>query len=438
MFYDLAYAALLTAAMPWLVWQRVRYGKYRDGYREKFLGQVATRSGARRCVWFHAVSVGEVNLVGRLIAEFRERHPDWDVVVTATTSTGLELARRRYPDAIVSYAPLDLSWAVDEALRRFRPDLLVLAELELWPNLLDAANRRGTRIAVVNGRLSARSHRGYRRVRLLVKRWLKRVDWVGARSAEDGERFVDLGLAPEKLALTGSLKYDRAESDRRNAKTESLRRLMGWNDEAPIWVVGSTQQPEEEIAIECWKRLRVEHPELRLVIVPRHAERFEEVARLLERSGVAWQRRSRWSGAGSGDVAASVVLVDTIGELGAWWGMATIAFVGGSLGSRGGQNMIEPAAYGAAVCFGPETRNFRDVVESLLACRGAKVVADGGALEQFVRDCLRDPAWAEQLGERARTFVASQQGATARTLQGLERLIGGRAEMRRPASRQAA
>ncbi|MEZ6106567.1 MAG: 3-deoxy-D-manno-octulosonic acid transferase [Pirellulaceae bacterium] len=426
MFYDLVYCALLVVAFPWLAWQRMRHGKYRAGFAAKFLGRVTRREGRNRCVWFHAVSVGEVMLLGRLIQEWREEHPDWDVVITSTTSTGFELAQRRYADCLVSYAPLDFSWSVAEAFRRWRPDLLVLAELEIWPNLLGAAKERRTPVAIVNGRLSEKSFRGYRRVRPLVGRWLGSIDWIGCQTTEYAERFRALGAAPERVEVTGSLKFDRAESDRDNPRTCELRRLVGLEPATPVWVVGSTQAGEEAVAWEVYRQVRADHPELRLVIVPRHQERFDEVARQLEQLGarVAAIAHVRCGMRGIAAVAKPVRYGFIGGhdrELGAWWGTASVAFVGGSLGSRGGQNMIEPAAYGAAVSFGPETRNFRDVVQLLLAADAAIVVHDAAEMRSFVERCLSEPRWSAGLGQRAQRVVAAQQGATRATLMGLAR-----------------
>ena len=218
------------------------------------------------------------------------------------------------------------------------------------------------------------------------------------------------------------MKYDGAQTDRCNPTTERLRRLAGFDQGDLVFLAGSTQEPEEALALAAWQSLRSEWPALRLVLVPRHRERFEAVAKFLESSGVAWQRRSKLEAEGP-QAAARVLLVDAIGELGAWWGTARVAFVGGSLGSRGGQNMIEPAAYGAAVCFGPNTQNFRDIVAAMLAHEAAAVVHDGGELTAFVRRCLADPAYADALGQRAADLVAGQLGATGRTLDLLEGVL---------------
>ncbi len=436
---DIAYLLALLLTSPWLLWQALRRGKYRAGYAEKLLGRVPRLPPARGRVWFHAVSVGEVNLLAPLLREVQQRRPDWQCVLSTTTTTGMALARRRYPDLVTFYCPLDFSWAVRAAVSRIRPDLLVLVELELWPNLIRAARRSGAQVAVVNGRLSERSFRGYRWIRPLARHVLHWIDLVAVQDETYAQRFVALGTRPETVQVTGSIKYDGAQTDRENPATQRLARLAGFQPGDVVFLAGSTQEPEEAMALDVFQRLSGQWPALRLVIVPRHAERFEAVARLLDRSGVAWQRRtelageqgttngvgteSRTSGgAGCAKSLPRVLLVDTIGELGAWWGTAQIAFVGGSLGPRGGQNMIEPAAYGAAVCFGPNTRNFRDVVQALLRADAARVVRSQGELAAFVGRSLAEPEFAAALGRRAQALVRSQLGASRRTCRLLEAL----------------
>jgi 3-deoxy-D-manno-octulosonic-acid transferase len=348
-----------------------------------------------------------------------------EIVLSTTTQTGFALARKKHSDRSVFYCPLDFTWATAAAMRRVMPDVLVLAELELWPNLVRAARRSGARVAVINGRLSEKSFQGYQRIRPIVARLLQSIDLVAVQSEEYAERFRCLGARPESLHVTGSVKFDGAQSDRRNSKTEALRALAGLADGDKVFLAGSTQRPEERLAVETFRTLQPAHPKLRLVLVPRHPERFEEVAQMLDASGLSWQRRSNLDQAPpSRD--ARILLVDTVGELGAWWGAADIGFVGGSLGSRGGQNMIEPAAYGAAVCFGPNTKNFRDVVAMLMANDAAVVVRDNDELTAFVRRCLEDAAFASELGRRARATVAAGRGATRATVDELLALCPGR------------
>jgi 3-deoxy-D-manno-octulosonic-acid transferase len=445
---NLVYVAALVACAPLILWALARTGKYRDGYREKLLGLVPRREGQGVCVWIHAVSVGEVNLMATIIRALRAVHPAWHICLSTTSRAGYQLARTKYADLTVFYCPLDFSWAVRTAMRRVRPTLLILAELELWPNLVTAAKEQGAKVAIVNGRLSDHSFPGYRRIRPLMARVLRQIDLVAAQNGESAKRFRALGAPADRVHVTGSLKYDGAETDRDNPRTADMRQLACFTADDVVFLAGSTQEPEEQIALEIYRRLSNAHPRLRLVIVPRHPERFGAVAELLAASGLPWLRRSelksfpgtahRGKGTSSSRHAAQpgpIILVDTVGELGAWWGTAAIAFVGGSFGFRGGQNMIEPAAYGAAVSFGPNTWNFRDVVAALLAADAAVAVQDAAELDSFVRRCLEEPAFASALGDRAARFVRTQLGATPRTVALIESLLN---ERRAASSRREA
>lgn len=415
---NFVYVLLLLIVSPWLIVQAVRKGKYREGYAEKLLGLVPRRSGEGTCVWLHAVSIGEVNLLAPLLKMIDRKRPGWECVISTTTMTGMELARKKYPGHTVFYCPLDFSWAVKAAMRRVRPDLLVLAELELWPNLITAAKRCGTRVAVVNGRLGEKSFRGYRRIRPLLAGLMRKIDLIAAQDETYAERFRALCARPETVYMTGSMKYDGAQTDRNNPATRRLAELAGFAEDDIVLLAGSTQEPEERMALDTFLELSPKWPQLRLVIVPRHPDRFDAVARMLDCSGVAWRRRTALdceTASGS-----RVLLVDVVGELGAWWGTAGIAFVGGSMGSRGGQNMIEPAAYGAVVSFGPNTWNFRDVAAAMLERDAAVVVRDGVEFTAFVRRCLEQPDFAAELGWRGQELVMSQLGATERTLELLD------------------
>ncbi|MBL9081094.1 MAG: 3-deoxy-D-manno-octulosonic acid transferase, partial [Planctomycetales bacterium] len=233
---NILYLLLLVAASPWLIYAAVRHGKYREGFREKFLGLVPRREGSESCVWLHAVSVGEVNLLGVLIKELRGRRPNQAIVVSSTTRTGLELARKKYPDVTTFYCPLDFSWSVRAALRRVRPSLLVLAELELWPNLIGAAVDAGVKVAVVNGRLSEKSFRGYARIRPVMRRLLNKLSLVAVQNDEYRARFAALGCDDARLVTTGSLKFDGATGDRRNPATRRLADLAGFSDQDVVFL----------------------------------------------------------------------------------------------------------------------------------------------------------------------------------------------------------
>ena len=414
---NLAYVVLLLVVSPVLLYRRYVHGKYCDGWGEKIWGRLPERDGSRPCLWLHAVSVGEVLQLRPLMTLLTAQRPGWDFVITTTTRTGLDVARKEFSQHTVCYCPLDFSWAVRNAISRLKPSAIVLVELELWPNLVLTASRLGIPLALINGRVSAKSFRGYLRIRPLVAWLLRCFDLLAAQNREYADRLLALGAPSERLHLTGSIKFDGVQVDRSNSKTAELRQFFGLRSDEKVFIAGSTQAPEELFALDTWQSLRSEFPNLRLILVPRHKERFEEVAALVTSRGLTLQRRSN-----SGRSAGDVLLLDTLGELGACWGLADIAFVGGSLTQRGGQNMLEPAAYGAAVLFGPNTWNFRDIVEQLLAQDAARVVRSAESLTATVREFLQHSVAAEELGSRAQAFVATQQGAAARTVDLLSRL----------------
>ena len=412
---NLVYLLLIVLLLPKLIYSAVRHGKYRQGFSEKFLGFVPRIhvDANKRCIWFHAVSVGEVNLLQTLIQEIEQRDPQCQCVISTTTRTGYELARKKYAPRTVFYCPLDFSWAIKTALRRIQPKLLVLVELELWPNLIHFAAQQ-TKVVVVNGRLSANSTRGYRRLGFMIKPTVRQLDHIAVQNDEYYQRFLSIGAATTQLTVTGSIKFDGAQSDRQNERTVELKRLAGISDTDFVIVAGSTQVEEEKISLSVLLKLLPEFPQVKLVIVPRHPERFNEVARTIEHTDLLAGRRSTITN--PVDPSTKVILVDAVGELGAWWGLADIGFVGGSMGKRGGQNMIEPAAYGVTVCFGPNTSNFRDIVEMLLANSAAQVVHNESEFEQFVLAAIHDGTKANEMGQRAKQFVVEQQGATTRSV----------------------
>lgn len=419
---NLLYVLLLVAASPLLLHSAIRKKKYREGWGQKLLGTVPRRAGASSCIWFHAVSVGEINLLGPLLQRLRTQQPACECVISTTTKTGFDLANKKYNEHAVFYCPLDFSWAVRHAMKRIRPDLLVIAELEIWPNLIRAAKQSGAKVAVVNGRLSEKSFRGYHRLRWFFSATLKSIDVCAAQNQIYADRFRQLGIPRERVHVTGSLKFDGAETDRNNPATQSLARLLGIRADDRVFLAGSTQSPEEAMALHAFNRLKNRHSNLRLILVPRHPERFAETAELLELNGQPWQRRSRLEIDGAIS-EARILLVDSIGELGAWWGLADVAFVGGSMGSRGGQNMIEPAAYGSAICFGPNTHNFRDVVAMMLQQQAAVVVESADSLYKFVARCLDSPDDALSLGKNSKTLVQQQLGAADRTIRLIQSLM---------------
>jgi 3-deoxy-D-manno-octulosonic-acid transferase len=412
--FDLLYLASLILVSPWLLYRACKTGRYRHGLREKLLG-VSSPQPAKHPAWFHGVSVGEIHLLRPVVAAFRQRHPHQPCAISTTTDTGLAEARKWFADLPVFFFPFDFSWAVARTLRQVDPALVVLAESELWPNFLIAARRRHVPVAIINGRMSPRSFARWRRLSPLPRWLLGHVDLLAVQSKEYAGHFRQLGAPPARIQVTGSVKFDGCAVERTNPRTAALRRLLNVADTDLVWVAGSTAPGEEAIVLDVFRELQPRYPHLRLILAPRHPERFNEVAGLLQTKRTPFVRRSQLAQPLA--ARAPIVLADSMGELSALWGLADLAFVGGSLdGKRGGQNMIEPAGYGAAVLFGPHVWNFRETARRLVEAGGAIQIADGAELE-CMADCLAGSApQRERMGQAGRHFVLSQQGATNRTI----------------------
>lgn len=427
---NLVYLALLTFVAPVLAYRALRHGKYREGLSEKLLGTGATRSTPGPAIWLHAVSVGEVLLLKPVVENLRQHRPDADIWLSTTTHTGQAVARRTYPQCRVIYFPLDFTWSVGAALDRVRPDVIGLAELELWPNFISTAADRDIPVVLLNGRISEKSFRGYRRIRFLMRRVLSRISAFGVQTPEYARRMIELGAPPDRVAVTGSVKFDGVRLQQDPARIDALRLDLGIGPGERVLLAGSTHAPEEQIVLQCYDRLQREFPDLRLLVAPRHQERFAEAASLITAAGWPLRRRSeaaRQAGpaprpSGS-DVQRmqqphrpEIVLLDTLGELSTCWELAELAFVGGSLSNRGGQNMLEPCAAGAAVVVGPNTWNFQHAVELLVAAGGLLAVRDADELYQTLRQLITDQAQADRLRTAARRAIDSQQGATQQTV----------------------
>lgn len=410
------YASLLTLLSPVILWRNLRHGRYRQGWKQRLLGNLPTFSPDDGVVWFHAVSVGEVLQLQKLVEAYRAKAgQNRQILITTSTDTGFALATERFPGCVTSWFPLDFSWAVSNALSRVNPEMVVMVELEVWPNFLKACAARNVRTALVNARMSDRSFAGYMRIQRLISPLLRQFSIVATQTQEYAERLRLLGTQPDVTQVTGSIKFDGVLTDRQNPATQKLRKLFNIRQDDVVLIAGSTQSPEEELALDAWQALQSSHPDLRLILVPRHRERFEEVANLVSSRDLPLLRRTE-TATGQLEGQQPVILLDTIGELGACWGLADIAFVGGSFGSRGGQNMLEPAAYGAAVLFGPNTRNFKDIVSRLLQAGGAKQLQTPEEFLPEIARLLDDPDLRNQRGQSGQEFVIIQQGAIDRTV----------------------
>jgi len=415
------YLLLILAVSPILFYRRWTQGKYRDGWSQKLWGNLPARTGDAPCLWFHAVSVGEVLQLEPIVAAWKKSHPEWDIVISTTTNTGLQVAQDKFKDCLLCYCPLDFTWAVRKAFDRIRPSGFVLVELELWPNLIHEAHRRNIPAAMINGRLGEKSFRGYSRIQKLVRPLLQPFGCIAVQNEIYQKRFEALGANPASLHNVGSMKFDRLMTDRNADVVCELRATFGLEENSLVLMAGSTHAPEEQIVLDTWKQLQISFPGLQLILAPRHAERFEEVANLVKQNGCQLFRRSE--GIQPECDKRRVLLLDTLGELSACWGLADIAYVGGTLTNRGGQNMMEPAAYGCAVLFGPNTWNFADVVKELKNRNACQVVEDQRSLQSDIRNLLEDRKLRHVMGVAASKYVLSKRGATNETVNQLERLL---------------
>jgi len=362
--------------------------------------------------------VGEVVAVSGLIERLRRSFPQCRVVVSTTTQTGQKLARSRFGDDTVFYFPLDFSFAVQPYLRQLRPQLIVIAETEFWPNFLRLAHKNGARVAVVNARISDRSWPGYRRWRRFLTPVLRHVDLFLAQTEEDGKRLADIGTPPERIQVSGNLKFDVA-APAPPPIVASLRAMLQQVGAGPVIVCGSTVDGEEPLLLQAFANVLASHARAVMILAPRHPERFGEVAQLLEQLGIRWWKRSLWSG---DPLVGGVLLVDTIGELAALYALGHVAFVGGSLVPRGGHNIIEAAQHGVPIIVGNHTENFRDIV-ALFQSRDAVRVVGPAEFPLVLLDLLSNETERQALGRRGAEALRSQTGATRRTLEALEKLL---------------
>jgi 3-deoxy-D-manno-octulosonic-acid transferase len=427
-FYNVALLAGLAASAPWWLWRMATTQKYREGLPER-LGRVPKRlvsgsgAGGRPRIWLHAVSVGEVLAVTRLVKTLDEALPEYSVAISTTTRTGQALARERFGANRVFYCPLDLPWAVRAYLKALKPRMLVLAETEFWPNLLNGCFRRGIPVAVVNARISDRSWPRYQMLRRLWTPLLGRLGAVLAQSEVDAERLIAIGCAPERMTVAGNLKFDV-----RAAEEAGATRLLKASAAGLRFVVaGSTLDGEEAALLDAWPKLLATDPKLVMVLAPRHPERFAAVAALLEKSGQRWTRRSKWGEKPAEALQpGEIVLLDTIGELASLYSLASAAFVGGSLVPAGGHNPLEPAQFGVPIVMGPHYANFVAITDSLRKHDALRIAAKE-ELTGVLIELLRDRTAAAEMGSRAREVFERRAGATERCVKAIRELLDSRA-----------
>ncbi|SDR80712.1 3-deoxy-D-manno-octulosonic-acid transferase [Halopseudomonas xinjiangensis] len=414
--YTLFFVLLLPVILLRLLYRAWRAPAYARRWRERFAFDGDLRTDG---IWVHAVSVGESIAAAPMIRELQRRHPNLPVTVTCMTPTGSEQIRKMFGDSVGhAYLPYDLPWLQRRFIRRLAPRVCIIMETELWPNLVAECRRAAVPVVLANGRLSERSARGYRRVRALVGPMFASLDWAAVQSRPEADRFIDLGVQPARLTVTGSIKFDITPDPSRQAEAQAWRDSWG---ERPVWVAASTHAGEDQLVLEAHQAVLQAFPESLLILVPRHPERFDAVARQIGENGMKMIRRTA---GGSPQFTDRVMLGDTMGEMMLFFGCADVAFVGGSLVPTGGHNYLEPAALGLPVLSGPHRFNFAEVSTLLEEAGSMRIVEDASELADQVIGYFQQPATATRAGAAGRSVVLANQGALERLLQGTGQLLG--------------
>jgi 3-deoxy-D-manno-octulosonic-acid transferase len=379
-------------------------------------------------LWIHAVSMGETLAVAGLVQALQAESPGRRIFLSSVTRTGREVGEARMPGMTGHfYLPLDFRFSVRRAFARVQPALLMLVETELWPNLLRTAREAGSRVVLVNARLSTRSFRGYRLVRPFMRRIFDCIDWIGAQSNEDAERFIALGASSDRVTVTGNLKFD-SKPPQAGKLSSQLGAALAVAQHGPVWIAASTMPGEEALLLQAWSEIRKQHPKSLFILVPRHPNRFEEVSQLLRESGRSFIRRTALE-SGAQDLAQQllapeILLLDTVGELAGLLEVADVVFVGGSLVPTGGHNLLEPAYWGKPILFGPHMENFRAIARLFLEAGAASTVHNPGDLAHHVHELLQDENKRKEMGNRARRLIEQGTGATERTIEHLRIMLG--------------
>lgn len=362
-------------------------------------------------LWIHAVSVGEVLSLQNLVQEIKKRYPGWKIHFSTLTNSGMKMAREKLPlvDSF-SFLPLDFAWVIRRFFRAYQPQVLVLAESEFWPNLLRIAKKKTKAVILINGRISDRSYRRFQRVKPVVRKILGKVSLFLVQTERERERLEELGIDSNLIQVTGNLKSEVRLPSYTEIEMEKIKEALNIAEPRKIVVAGSTRKGEEEVILEAFSIARKDRPHVLLILVPRHPERAEEVERLAKDFGFSVARRTRLQKNSSWDV----LIVDTLGELPQYYALSDIAFVGGSLTSWGGHNLLEPAFYKKPICFGPHMENFSALAETFLSSQAARVVSSARELGELFS--LKDEKELKEMGARAYEALLSLEGATERTL----------------------
>jgi 3-deoxy-D-manno-octulosonic-acid transferase len=431
----LLYSLLLTvgflALLPWFAIDALRTRKYVTGLRQRLGKLPAIAPDKRPLIWLHCVSVGEVEAARPLVSALLASFPSHRIAVSTTTVTGQRIAQNAFGKdaAAVFYFPIDWAWTVRRVLRTLQPAAVLIMETELWPNFLRECGARAIPVALINGRISLTSFSRYKLIRPFIRGVLDHIVIALMQSDQDAARIRELGMPDQRVLMPGNLKFDSAESGFDDATTANLRERYGFGGVNRLIVAASTHDPEEQVIIDALKQIRNSQPshQARLLVAPRHPERFGEVASLLENSGLTWSRRSHAPRAE--DTTCDVVLLDTIGELRQVYPLADIAFVGGSIAAHGGHNVLEPGARGVCVVTGAHMHNFAAITKALLdenaiiQLPNVPVSAASSELAKALGTLLSSDALRRDIGQRALLVCNRSRGATGRTLHLIAKLL---------------
>ncbi len=401
-----------------LVFRGIKSPDYFKRWSERF-GNVTPLTNTKPVIWVHAVSVGEVEASKPLIVALQTNYPNHQLLVTTMTPTGSARVKTAFKGSVSHcYLPYDLPFAINKFLNATHPEFGVLMETEIWPNIIDHCHRRNTPLVLANARLSERSQKGYQRFAQFSKSVLNQLTLIAAQSPADQQRFQEIGVASEKVFAVGNVKFETTLPPSLKEQAESMRTL--WDRNRPVWIAASTHEGEDEMILNASRHVRSHFPDLLVIIVPRHPERFDRVTALCQRTGFVTLRRSEQKPCSS---KIQVLVVDTMGELPMFYATADVAFVGGSLVPHGGHNVLEPAALGRATITGPHYFNFNDISKQFLAANALIEVADTEQLATTVTALLENPAKRTEMGEAGLKIISQNQGATSRIMNLIKRHI---------------
>ena len=425
--YNIILTCLLILSFPYLLLRSLVQERFRKRLFQR-MGFLPRRS-VKRLIWIHAASVGEVFCSIPLIKRIKQGFPQCEIVLTTVTHTGNEAAKASLPEADeVLFFPVDHPLTIGRAIKRIKPSLLLIAETELWPNLLRSCGKKGIPIILFNGRISQKSFRRYLFFKSLFRECLQNIRLFLMQTEKDRERIIEIGAPQERTRVLGNLKFDQTFQPPTQETLSEMTQSIGLKGDETVLVAGSTHSGEEEILITLFKDLRKNDPHLLLILAPRHLERLEEVERILKKANISWIRRTlfslnkdHWDGGRDGP--PEVILLDTMGELTRFYSLGTLAFIGGSLVPVGGHNPLEPLFFQKCTLFGPHMFNFLEITQSLIEAGGAIQVKGRKDLYLHLKRLLTDEGERKRIGERGYQFLQRHQGATEKTFEEIRHFI---------------